>query len=64
MNLHREGVSRQTRKKENTIHHDTSSGHAWLLVARLAIMQGCLLAVWVAPALSQHEGHEGHEIVA
>jgi protein-disulfide isomerase/tetratricopeptide (TPR) repeat protein len=62
MNLHREDVSLQTGKKENTVHHDMG-GHAWLLVARLAIMQACLLAVWVAPALSQHEGHEGHEIV-
>ncbi len=62
MNLHREDVSLQTGKKENTVHHDMG-GHAWLLVARLAIMQACLLAVWVAPALSQHEGHEGHEVV-
>jgi protein-disulfide isomerase len=62
MNLHREDVSLQTGKKENTVHHDMG-GHAWWLVARLAIMQACLLAVWVAPALSQHEGHEGHEIV-
>jgi len=63
MNLHRQDVSRQTGKKGNTVHHDTWSGHAWLLVARLAILQACLLAVWVAPALSQHEGHEGHGIV-
>jgi len=63
MNLHRQDVSRQTGKKGNTVHHDTWSGHAWLLVARPAILQACLLAVWVAPALSQHEGHEGHEIV-
>jgi protein-disulfide isomerase len=62
MNLHKEDVSLQTGKKENTVHHDMG-GHAWLLVARLAIMQACLLAVWVAPALSQHEGHEGHEVV-
>src|SRR5437016_490539 len=63
MNLHRQDVSRQTGKKGNTVHHDTWSGHAWLLVARLAILQACLLAVWVAPSIPQHEGHEGHEIV-
>src|SRR6266446_1476863 len=62
MNLHREGASRQASKKGNTVHHDTWNRHAWLLTARLAILQACLLAVWVAPALAQHEGHEEHEV--
>src|SRR6266571_1752864 len=63
MNLHREGVSRQTGKNRDTVHHDTWKGHACFLVARLAILQACLLAVWVAPALAQHEGHGGPEVV-
>ncbi len=63
MNLHREGVSRQTGKNRDTVHDDTRNCHAWLLTARLAILQACLLAVWVAPALAQHEGHGGPEVV-
>jgi len=63
MNLHREGVCRQTGKEGNTVHHGAWNGHAWLLVARLAIMQVCVLAVWVAPVLAQHEGHEEHVVV-
>ena len=63
MNLHREGVSRQTGKNRDTVHEDTRNCHAWLLTARLAILQACLLAVWVAPALAQHEGHGGPEVV-
>src|SRR2546425_4089056 len=63
MNLHREGASRQAGKRGTTVHHDTRNCHAWLLTARLAILQACLLAVWVAPALAQHEGHGGPEVV-
>src|SRR6266436_209920 len=63
MNLHREGVSRQTGKNRDTVHGDTQNCHAWLLTARLAILQACLWAVWVAPALAQHEGHGGPEVV-
>src|SRR6266481_1134585 len=63
MNLHREGVSRQTGKNRDTVHDDTRNCHAWLLTARLAILQACLWAVWVAPALAQHEGHGGPEVV-
>jgi len=63
MNLHIEGVCRQTGKEGNTVHHGVWNGQAWLLVARLAIMQACLLTVWVAPGLAQHEGHEEHEVV-
>src|SRR5438046_6338025 len=63
MNLHIEGGCRQTGKEGNTVHHDEWNGHAWFFVARLAIMQACLLAVWVAPGLAQHEGHEEHEVV-
>ena len=63
MNLHREGVSRQTGKNRDTVHDDTRNCHAWLLTARLAILQACLLAVWVAPGLAQHEGHGGPEVV-
>src|SRR6266481_6661083 len=63
MNLHREGVSRQTGKNRDTVHGDTRNCHAWLLTARLAILQACLWAVWVAPALAQHEGHGGPEVV-
>ncbi len=67
MNLHGEGVSwqtgKQTGKNRDTVHDDTRNCHAWLLTARLAILQACLLAVWVAPALAQHEGHGGPEVV-
>ncbi len=63
INLHREGASRQASKKGNTVPHDTWNGHAWLRVARLTIMQACLLAVCVAPGLAQHEGHGGPEVV-
>ena len=63
MNLHREGASRQAGKRGTTVHHDTRNCHAWLLTARLAILQACLLAVWVAPGLAQHEGHGGPEVV-
>src|SRR6266699_2848419 len=63
MNLHGEGVSWQTGKNRDTVHDDTRNCHAWLLTARLAILQACLLAVWVAPALAQHEGHGGPEVV-
>jgi len=30
---------------------------------RLAILPACFFALWVAPALAQHEGHQGHEFV-
>src|SRR6266699_3114912 len=63
MTLHGEDVSRQTGKKGSTAPHDTWNGRAWLFAARLAIMQACLLAVWVAPGTAQHESHEGHEVV-
>src|SRR6266566_2787840 len=55
MTLHGEDVSRQTGKKGSTAPHDTWNGRAWLFAARLAIMQACLLAVWVAPGTAQHE---------
>src|SRR5437879_11571866 len=29
----------------------------------MAILQVCFLALWVAPAMAQHDGHEGHEVV-
>src|SRR6266705_4172120 len=63
MTLHGEDVSRQTGKKGSTAPHDTWNGREWLFAARLAIMQACLLDVWVEPGTAQHESHEGHEVV-
>jgi protein-disulfide isomerase/Tfp pilus assembly protein PilF len=63
MNLQRKGVPRRSDEKRNIAHHNVWNSDGWLLVARLAILQACLLAVWVAPGLAQHEGHEGHGVV-
>ena len=63
MNSQRDGAHRQTGKKRNTVHLDTWNRHASLLVARLAILQACLLAVGVTSARAQHEGHKEHEVV-
>jgi protein-disulfide isomerase/Tfp pilus assembly protein PilF len=61
MNLHKKGVRLRSDKKTNSVHDDVWNSDVWLLLTRLAIMQVCVLAVWVAPVLAQHEGHEGHE---
>src|SRR5260370_37803065 len=63
MNLQIKGVPRRSGKKTNTAHASVWNSDVWLLVKRLAIMQACLLVVWVAPVLAQHEGHEQHEVV-
>jgi protein-disulfide isomerase len=38
-------------------------GGVWRLVARLGALHVCLLALWVAPTMAQHDGHEGHDVV-
>lgn len=32
-------------------------------IAKLAILQACILVLWTAPVYAQHEGHAGHEVV-
>ena len=63
MNLQNKGVPRRSGKKTNTVHASVWNSDVWLLVTRLAIMQACLLAIWIAPVLAQHEGHEGQGVV-
>src|SRR5712691_8010656 len=58
MNLHREGVSRQTGKNRDTVHDDTRNCNAWLPTPRREILKAGLLAVWLAPALPKHEATE------
>ncbi len=61
MNLQNKGVLRRSGRKTNTVHASVWNSDVWLLVTRLAIMQACLLAIWIAPVL--HEGHEGQGVV-
>ncbi len=63
VNLQEKDVNQRSRKKRTPAHDDVWNSDVWLLVTRLAIMQACLLAVWVAPILAQHEGHEGQGVV-
>ncbi len=63
MNLQNKGVPRRSGKKTNTVHASVWNSDVWLLVTRLAIMQACLSAIWIAPVLAQHEGHEGQGVV-
>ncbi len=63
MNLDKKCVPLRSGKKRDSANDDAWNSDVWLLVKRLAIMQACLLVVWVAPVLAQHEGHEQHEVV-
>ncbi len=63
VNLQEKDVNQRSRKKRTSAHDDVWNSDVWLLVTRLAIMQACLLAVWVAPILAQHEDHEGQGVV-
>src|SRR5260370_10850950 len=63
MNLQIKGVPRRSGKKTNTAHASVWNSDVWLLVKRLALMQACLVVVWLAPFLAQHDGHEQHEVV-
>ncbi len=63
VNLQEKDVNQRSRKKRTSAHDDVRNSDVWLFVTRLAIMQSCLLAVWVAPILAQHEGHEGQGVV-
>jgi protein-disulfide isomerase len=53
------GALRWAGKKKNSVQLVSRKSTAWRPIARLA----CLLALWVAPAMAQHEGHEGHDVV-
>jgi protein-disulfide isomerase/tetratricopeptide (TPR) repeat protein len=61
--LQREDVVRRSANKRNRVRDGRGNGRAWRLMWQLAILQVCFLALRVAPALAQHEGHEGHEVV-
>jgi len=63
MNLQEKGTPRRSGKERDSARVDAWDSYVWSGVARLAIMQACLLAVCVAPILAQHEGHEQHEVV-
>src|SRR5436309_6554998 len=63
MNLQEKGVPPRSGKKRDSANDGAWNSDGCLHVARRAIMQACLLTVWVAPGLAQHEGHEQHEVV-
>src|SRR5258708_11270099 len=53
------GALQRGGKKKNSVQLVSRKSTAWRLIARLA----CLLALRVAPAMAQHEAHEGHHAV-
>ena len=63
MNLQRKRVPLQSVKKRDSENDDVWNSERWLRVARRAILLACLSALWVAPVLAQHEGHQQHEVV-
>ena len=38
-------------------------GKMFQAIAKLAILQACILVLWTVPVFAQHEGHAGHEVV-
>src|SRR5947207_389416 len=63
MNLQRKRVPLQSVKKRDSENDDVWNSERWLRVAGRAILLACLSALWVAPVLAQHEGHQQHEVV-